>query len=94
VIVAGDPVAPEDVTVMCPVYVPAVSEPSVADICKLCGAAPLAGLTPSHAESLVAVKFSVPVPVFVTLTEPGVGFVPLPCVALNVNDVPDSDRTG
>jgi hypothetical protein len=66
---------------MCPVYVPAVSVPVAAEICKAFGAVPLAGVTESHAESLLAVKLSEPPPVFVTFTEAGVGFAP-PCVAL------------
>ena len=39
-------------------------------------------------------KLSVPVPVFVTLTVAGAGFVPLPCVALKVRDVVETDRVG
>lgn len=38
-------------------------------------------------------KFSVPPPVLVTLTEAGAGFTPLPCVALNERVVPESDST-
>ena len=55
---------------------------------------PLAGLTPSQAESLEAVKLSVPVPVLVTLMDAGEGFVPLPCVALKVSEVPERERMG
>ena len=73
---------------------PAVSDPSVADTCRFWGAVPLVGLTDSQAESLPAVKLSVPVPVFVTLTVAGAGFVPLPCVALKVRDVVETDRVG
>ena len=96
VIVAGDPCAPEAVTVMCPVYVPAVKLPSVAEICSVCegGAAPLVGETVSHEESLLALKESDPVPIFDTVTFAGAGFVPLPCVALNESVVVDSDKTG
>jgi hypothetical protein len=48
----------------------------------------------SHAESLLAVKLSEPPPVFVTLSEAGVGFVPLPCVPLNDNDFGEIESTG
>ena len=50
----------------------------VAEICKVCGAMPLVGVTESHAESLVVVKLSAPVPVFVTSTEAGAGSALLP----------------
>ena len=39
-------------------------------------------------------KLSVPVPVFVTVTVAGDGFVPLPCVALNVSVVVETERVG
>lgn len=96
VIVAGDPCAPEAVTVICPVYVPAVKLPSVAEICSVCegGAEPLAGEAASHDESLLAVNESVPLPVFETVTLAGVGFVPLPCVPLNETVVEESVSTG
>ena len=93
VILAGEPWAPADVTVMWPVYVPAVSVPTVAETCKVCGAVPLVGVTASHDESLAAVKLSVPVPVFVTFAVWDVGFVP-PCVALNVRVRGETDKTG
>ena len=52
--------------------------PTLADICKLCGAVPLAGVTESQAESLVALRFSVPEPPLVTLTKAGDGSDELP----------------
>ena len=73
---------------------PAVRDPSVADTCRFCAAVPLVGLTDSQAESLPAVKLSVPVPVFVTVTVAGDGFVPLPCVALNVSVVVETESVG
>ena len=75
-------------------YVPAVSDPSVADTCRVCGAVPLVGLTDSQAESLLAVKFSVPCPVLVRLTLEGEGFVPLPWVAAKLSVVVERVRTG
>ena len=70
-----------------------VSVPTVAEICKVCGAEPLVGVTESQPESLAAVKFSVPVPVFVTLTDCEAGLAP-PCVALNVSVAGKTDSTG
>ena len=78
VTVAGDPWAPEAVTVTWPVYVPAVRAPTLADIFRFCGAVPLAGVTESQTESLLALKFSVPEPVLVTLTKAGDGSDELP----------------
>jgi hypothetical protein len=93
VILAGEPWAPADVTVTWPVYVPAVSVPTVAETCKVWGAVPLAGVTVSQDESLATVKLSVPVPVFVTFAVCDVGFAP-PCVALNVRVTGETDKTG
>jgi hypothetical protein len=61
-----------------PVYVPTVSVPSATEICSVCGAVPLAGVTESQSESLLAVKVRLPVPEFMTLSETGPGFVLLP----------------
>jgi hypothetical protein len=96
VIVAGDPCAPEAVTVICPVYVPAVKLPTVTETCSVCegGADPLAGETASHDESLLAVNESVPLPLFETVTLVGAGFVPLPCVPLNVKVVTETESAG
>ena len=68
--------------------------PSIADICKVCGAVPLPGVTESHDESLLAVKVRLPPPVFVTLTADGAGFMLVPCVPVNVVAEEDSDNTG
>ena len=68
IIVAGEPLAPGAVTVMCPTYVPMASVLVVHVIVRPWGAVPDAGETPSHGESELAVKFKVPEPVFVTLT--------------------------
>ena len=73
---AGEPCAPAAVTVMCPRYVFALSPAMVAETCKLCGAVPLTGETESQAASVEAVKFRAPVPVLVTFTVEGDGFVP------------------
>src|SRR5271167_260280 len=77
VIIPGDPCAPFAVTVMWPTYVfgVLVGGPRVAEICSVIGAVPLAGVTISHDESLLALNISVPLPVFVTSTEAGAGFV-------------------
>ena len=75
---AGEFCAPAAVTVMCPVYVPTVSVPTTTEICKDCGAVPLAGVAESQVESLLAVKVRLPFPEFVTLSELGLGFVTLP----------------
>ena len=47
----------------------------------------------SQAASLAVVKLSVPLPVFVTLSEAGAGLAP-PAVALKVRAVGKTDRTG
>ena len=52
------------------------------------------GDTANHVESLVAVKLSDPDPVLVTFTVIGAGFVVLPCVALKVRLVVESDSVG
>ena len=61
---------------------PALSPPRVAEICSDCGAVPLAGVTESQGESLVAVKVRVPEPLLVTFTVEGEGLVALLCVAV------------
>jgi|SRR5579862_3329191 len=94
VMVDGEPWTPVAVTVMCPVYVPAARLPNVAEACSDCGAVPLLGVTESHDESLLALKLRLPPPVFVTFTEDGAGFVPLPCVALNVSVDCETERMG
>lgn len=96
VIVAGDPDAPEAVTVTCPVYVPAVKLPTVAETCSVWegGADPLAGETASHDESLLAVNEIVPLPVFETVTLAGTGFVLLPWVPLNAKVVVETESAG
>jgi hypothetical protein len=68
----------------------------VAEICSDCngGAEPLIGETDSQLESLAAVKESVPLPVFETVTFVGTGFAPLPWVALKANAVVETDNTG
>jgi hypothetical protein len=75
---AGEFCAPAAVTVTCPVYVPTVRLPTAAETCNVCGAVPLTGVTESQGESLVAVKVRLPLPEFVTLSEAGPGFAPLP----------------
>jgi hypothetical protein len=89
----GEPCAPVAVTVTCPEYVPAANDPMLAETCNVWGAVPLAGETLNHAESLAAVKLSVPAPVFATLTLCGEGFGP-PCVALMLKPSGDTDKTG
>ncbi len=54
---------------------------------------PLVGLTDSHDASSEAVKFSVPPPVFDTVTVLDAG-LPWPTVALNASDVGDTDSVG
>src|SRR5438874_1937443 len=76
--VAGELWAPDAVTVTLPTYVAAVRLPTMAEICRVCGAVPAVGLTVSQAESLLALKFSVPEPVLVTLTKAGDGSDELP----------------
>jgi hypothetical protein len=71
-----------------------VRVPSVAEICNVCGAVPLAGVTESQDESLLALKVRLPPPVFVTLTVDAVGLVPLPWVAANDKVVGDTDKLG
>ena len=79
---------------MCPVYVPATSVP-VSPKSAMSGALPLVGLTVSQvAESLAAVKLSVPPPVLLTLTDVAAGLMPLPCVALNERAAGESVNTG
>jgi len=73
--------------------VPAASVPTVDVICSDCGAVPLAGVTASQFESLLAVKFRVPVPVFVTFTDCDAGFAP-PWIALNVRLAGETVSTG
>ena len=75
---AGELWAPDAVTVTLPAYVPAVRLPTMAEICRVCGAVPEVGLTVSQAESLPAEKLSVPEPVLVTFTFAGGGFELLP----------------
>jgi hypothetical protein len=83
VMVAGEPDVPAEVTVMCPVYVEAVRVPRAAEICNDCGAVPLAGVTESHVESLLAVNARVPAPVLETVAVAGDGPELPPCVAPN-----------
>src|SRR5215467_13816833 len=82
VIVAGEPWEPVEVTVTCPVYVPAARLAMFALSCSVAGALPPAGDTPSHAASELVVKLSVPEPVLVTLAEAAAGLAP-PWVAVN-----------
>jgi hypothetical protein len=74
--------------------VPAARVPRVAEICNACGALPLAGVTESQDESLLAVKERMPLSVFVTFTVAGAGFVPLPFDALNERVDCEMERTG
>ena len=94
VMLAGEFCAPVEATEMWPVYVPAASAPSAAEICKDCGAVPLAGVTESHDESLVAVKVRVPELLLVRFTLEVVGLVPLPSVALKDKADCERERTG
>jgi hypothetical protein len=91
-IVNGEPCAPAAVTVTLPVYVPAARLATVAEICNVCGAVPLAGETLNHVESVAAVKLSVPPPVFETLTLCAAGFAP-PCTAFMLSVVGETDNT-
>ncbi len=61
--------------------------------CKAWGAVPLVGSTESQAESLAAVKLSVPPPPLVTFSEAGVGSDP-PWLALNDKLDGETERTG
>src|SRR6476660_5812605 len=61
--------------------------------CRVVGALPLAGETPSHAASELVVKLSVPEPVLVTLDEAAAGLAP-PWVAVNEIARGDTDSTG
>ena len=54
---------------------------------------PLVGVTVSQAESLLAVKLSVPTPVFVTFTDCDDGLDPA-CVALKVSALDERCRMG
>jgi hypothetical protein len=94
VIVAGLFWAPEAVTVMWPVYVPAVRLPRVAETCTAWGAVLPEEVAESQDESLLVVKVSVPDPLFVTFTVAGAGLVPLPCVALKLTAAGDTCRIG
>src|SRR5256885_1566042 len=76
---AGDPCAPLAVMVIWPLYVPVMSPPTATAACSVCGAVPDVGETESQAALSLAVKDIIPVPVLVTLSEPGNGAVP-PCV--------------
>ena len=91
---AGEFCAPAAVTVMCPVYVPTVSVPTTTETCKDCGTVPLAGVTESQVESLLAVNERLPFPEFVMLSGLGLGFVALPWVPLNDKAVGDTDNCG
>jgi hypothetical protein len=93
-IVAGEPCAPDAVTVTSPLYVPATSVPNAAEICNVFAAVPLVGLTVSQDALLAAAKLSVLPPVFVRLTDAAAGFFPLPCTALNATEDVESERTG
>jgi hypothetical protein len=93
VTVAGDPMTPDAVIIMWPVTVPTGRAPSIALICKVCGAVPLVGVTVSHGESLAAVKVSVPPPIFETVTEAGAGFAP-PCTVVKDSEAADRERIG
>src|SRR6266404_2093688 len=79
---AGDPCAPDAVTVTCPVYDPGARPAAEAETCTLCGAVPLTGDTRSQLASPEAVKFSVPEPMLLTFNEAGRGSGP-PWAALN-----------
>jgi len=94
VIVAGLFWAPVAATVMCPVYVPAVRLPTVAEISSVCGAVPLVGVAESQEESLLVVKVNVPAPPFVMLAAAGEGFVALPCVPLKVTEDCETPKIG
>jgi hypothetical protein len=71
-----------------------VRVPSVAEICNVCGAVPLPGITESQEESLLAVNGRLPPPVFVILTVDAAGLVPLPCVPMNERVDWEIVRTG
>jgi hypothetical protein len=94
VTVPGDPIAPIAVTVMCPVLLLGASAPTTAEIVNVCGAAPLAGETISHGESLMAVKLKVPAPLFVTFTIAAGGFVADPVVPTKDSVITESFRAG
>ena len=76
VIVAGDPWAPDEVTVTCPVYAPCARPLTFTETVRVCGVLPLAGAALSHVLSLATVKASSPVPEFVTFTVPDAGLAP------------------
>ena len=65
----------------------------LAEACNVCGADPLAGLTVSHALSLVALKLKVPEPVLVMLNGTEFGLLP-PTVALIVSVCGETDKIG
>jgi hypothetical protein len=67
--------------------------PTVADTCGVRGAVPLLGEIESQLESLVAVKFRVPMPVLVIVNGAGGGSEP-PATAVNMRLEGDTDNTG
>ena len=66
----------------------------MADICNVCGAVPLPGVTESQEESLLEVKGRLPPPILVTPTVAVAGFVLLPCVPMNERADCEMERTG
>jgi hypothetical protein len=90
---AGEPCAPTEVIVTCPVYVPADSPEIAALTCSACGAVPFAGVAVSQGASVAVVKLSVPVPVLLTVSSWAAGLAP-PAVPLNVRVVGDTDKMG
>src|SRR5580700_5962716 len=91
-VTVAEPAVPAAITVMCPVFIPAGSEPTAALICNVCGAIPLGGVAVSHGESLTSLKASVPPPVFETITDAAAGFAP-PCTAVNDSEVDEMEST-
>jgi hypothetical protein len=61
--------------------------------CSVWGAVPVEGATESQLESLPAVKVSVPLPVFVTLSDDAAGVGP-PMVYVNESEAGVTDRIG
>ena len=79
---------------MWPVFMLGARFPIATEICRVCGAVPLVGVTESQGESLDAVKVRVPAPVLEILTEAGKGLEALPCVAENERAVSEIEREG
>src|SRR4051812_12088695 len=88
--VFGEPVAPVEVTVTAPLYVPALRPERFEAIESVPEFVPDAGETVSQAELLDAVQFIVPAPVLETLTDWAAGLepfaVPLKARAVEVRE--------